>query len=97
VKEMLHLFQTHKIKNTKWKVAQDIVNSIESEWNVTIKYVQREHLITFSGLDRVENHNDPSDRLIIAQAICEKIPLISSDGKFGHYRKQNLQFVFNKK
>ncbi|GAP73149.1 hypothetical protein SAMD00024442_620_1 [Candidatus Symbiothrix dinenymphae] len=97
VKEMIHLFQTGKIRHKRWKTAQDIVDSIEKEWNMAIKYVQREHLVTFSGLDRVENHNDPSDRLIIAQAICEKIPLISSDGKFHHYRKQNLQFVFNKK
>ncbi|GHT56244.1 hypothetical protein AGMMS49982_22970 [Bacteroidia bacterium] len=97
VKEMIHLFQTGKVIVKKWKTAQDIVDSIEKEWNMAIKYVQREHLVTFSGLDRVENHNDPSDRLIIAQAICEKIPLISSDSKFHHYRKQNLQFVFNKK
>ncbi|GHT53881.1 twitching motility protein PilT [Bacteroidia bacterium] len=97
VKELIHLFQANKIKNTKWKVAQDIVDTIENEWNITIKYVQREHLITFSTLARVEKHNDPSDRLIIAQAICEKIPLISSDGKFRHYRKQNLQLVFNEK
>ncbi|GHT22812.1 twitching motility protein PilT [Bacteroidia bacterium] len=97
VKEMIHLFQTGKVIVKKWKTAQDIVDSIEKEWNMAIKYVQREHLVAFSGLARVENHNDPSDRLIIAQAICEKIPLISSDGKFVHYRKQDLQFVFNKK
>ncbi len=97
VKELIHLFQASKIKHKKWKVAQDIVDAIENEWNITIKYVRREHLITFSKLVRVEKHNDPSDRLIIAQAICEKNPLISSDGKFRHYRKQNLQFVFNDK
>ncbi|GHT51191.1 twitching motility protein PilT [Bacteroidia bacterium] len=95
VKELLHLFQAGKIGSKTWKNAKDIVGSIENEWNITIKYVQREHLVTFSTLDRVEKHNDPSDRLIIAQAICEKIPLISSDGKFRHYRKQNLQFIFN--
>ncbi|GHT22740.1 twitching motility protein PilT [Bacteroidia bacterium] len=97
VKELLHLFQAGKIGYKIWKNAYDIVNAIENDWNITIKYVQREHLVTFSNLDRVENHNDPSDRLIISQAICEKIPLISSDGKFVHYRKQNLQFVFNKR
>ncbi|GHT19013.1 twitching motility protein PilT [Bacteroidia bacterium] len=97
VKELLHLFQAGKIGSRTWKKACDIVDSIENDWNITIKYVRKEHLVTFSTLDRVENHNDPSDRLIIAQAICEKIPLISSDGKFVHYRKQNLQFVFNKR
>jgi PIN domain nuclease of toxin-antitoxin system len=97
VKELLHLFQTRKIGNRVWKNARDIVDSIENEWNITIKYVKKEHLVTFATLDKVANHNDPSDRLIIAQAITEKIPLISSDGKFEHYRKQNLQFIYNKK
>ena len=40
-------------------------------------------------------HNDPSDRLIIAQAIIEKIPIISSDKKFPEYRKQGLEFIPN--
>jgi PIN domain nuclease of toxin-antitoxin system len=93
----MHLFQTGKIKHKNWKAARDIVPTIENEYNIGIKYIQKEHLMTFAALGRVDNHNDPSDRLIIAQAITEKIPLISSDGKFRHYRKQNLQFVFNEK
>ncbi len=97
VKELIHLFQTEKIANRKWKVPEDIIEAIENEWNITIKYVQKEHLLTFASLNQVNNHNDPSDRLIIAQAITEKIPLISSDRKFEQYRKQNLQFIYNKK
>jgi PIN domain nuclease of toxin-antitoxin system len=97
VKELIHLFQTGKIMRKKWKTPEDIINSIENEWNISIKYVRREHLITLAALDRIENHNDPSDRLIIAQAITEKLPLISSDRKFEHYRKQKLQFIYNKK
>jgi PIN domain nuclease of toxin-antitoxin system len=97
VKEMIHLFQTRKVIVKKWKTAQDIIFAIEDDWNIGIKYIKREHLVTLAGLDRVENHNDPSDRLIIAQAITENIPLISSDRKFEHYRKQQLQFIYNKK
>jgi PIN domain nuclease of toxin-antitoxin system len=97
VKEVIHLFQTGRIKTQKWKNTQDIFNAIENESNFTIKYVKREHLLTLASLEVVENHNDPSDRLIIAQAITEKMPLISSDTKFEHYRKQQLNFVFNRK
>jgi len=61
-----------------------------------VKYVSKEHLRTFTKLDLVEDHNDPSDRLIIAQAITEKIPLISSDKKFPKYRKQGLDLIFNR-
>ncbi len=31
------------------------------------------------------HHRDPFDRLIIAQALAEKIPLISQDQIFDHY------------
>jgi PIN domain nuclease of toxin-antitoxin system len=96
VKELIHLFQTGKIKNRKWKTPNDIIDTIENEWNIIIKYIKKEHLLTLASLNRVNNHNDPNDRLIIAQAITEKLPLISSDRKFEHYRKQNLQFIYNK-
>ncbi|MDR2087452.1 MAG: PIN domain-containing protein, partial [Dysgonamonadaceae bacterium] len=66
VKEAIHLFQTGKVKKKSWKTASDIINSIENESGITIKYVTREHLLTFAALDRVERHNDPNDRLIIA-------------------------------
>ncbi|MDR3094502.1 MAG: type II toxin-antitoxin system VapC family toxin [Bacteroidales bacterium] len=95
VKEVIHLFQREKIKTKRWKRSADIFTSID-EWNITIKYVSKEHLQTFASLDSVENHNDPSDRLIIAQAITEKLPLISSDRKFEHYRRQKLNFIYNK-
>jgi PIN domain nuclease of toxin-antitoxin system len=91
------LFQTGKIKNRKWKNPDDIIDSIENEWNIIIKYIKKEHLLTLSALDLVKDHNDPSDRLIIAQAITENLPLISSERKFEYYRKQKLQFVYNKK
>ncbi|MDR1730107.1 MAG: type II toxin-antitoxin system VapC family toxin [Prevotellaceae bacterium] len=97
VKEVIHLFQTEKIKTKKWKTSLDILNSIENELGFTIDYVKNEHLRTYASLLRVENHIDPTDRLIIAQAITEKIPLIINDRKFEHYRRQKLQFIYNQK
>jgi PIN domain nuclease of toxin-antitoxin system len=44
----------------------------------------------------VEGHNDPSDRLIISQALTEKMPLISSDKKFPKYRKLGLDLISNR-
>jgi PIN domain nuclease of toxin-antitoxin system len=97
IKEAIHLFHTQRVKTNKWKVSRDIFNFIEKELGFVIKYVQKEHLITFASLDLVKDRNDPTDRLIISQAISEKIPLISSDRKFEHYRKQNLLFIYNRK
>jgi len=39
------------------------------------------------GIIVVNEHHDPSDRLIIAQAITERMPLIGSDTKFKKYKK----------
>ncbi|OAV63386.1 hypothetical protein Barb6_03775 [Bacteroidales bacterium Barb6] len=38
-----------------------------------------------------------NDHAIIAQAISDKIPLISSDTKFQYYTGQGLDFIFNKR
>jgi len=45
--------------------------------------IKREHLITLSTLDFF--HRDPFDRIIIAQAIAENMPVISSDKVFRQY------------
>ena len=38
----------------------------------------------------LQDHNDPSDHVIIAHAITNRIPLITDDGKFDFYRNQGL-------
>ena len=81
----------------KWKKAQDIFHTIEQELGVSISYIKKEHLLTMARLELAPKHNDPSDHLIIAQAITEKLPFISSDRKFEAYRNQRLNFVYNKK
>jgi hypothetical protein len=63
--------------------------------HMIINYIKKDHLLTFAGLAPVKEHNDPFDRMIIAQAITEKIPLISSDTKMKYYRKQSLDFIPN--
>ena len=45
--------------------------------------IEREHLMVLSTLDFI--HRDPFDRIIIAQAIAENIPLVSSDDVFKQY------------
>jgi PIN domain nuclease of toxin-antitoxin system len=45
--------------------------------------IKREHLIVLSTLELI--HRDPFDRIIIAQAIAENIPLVSSDDIFKQY------------
>ena len=72
-----------------------VFDFIENEMGIQVKYVAKEHLRTMAKLDKVDGHNDPNDRLIIAQAITEKIPLISSDRHFYKYEKMGLDFIPN--
>lgn len=52
--------------------------------------IECSHLITLTTLDFP--HRDPFDRIIIAQAITEKMQVISSDDSFGQYPVQWLWY-----
>jgi len=96
VEELMYLQQSGKINVKQWKSAKDIVSYIK-EFNIGIKYVAEEHLLTLADLPLFPDHKDQTDRIAIAQAITEKTPLISSDRKFHDYKRYGLNFVFNKR
>jgi PIN domain nuclease of toxin-antitoxin system len=93
IKEFIHLVQQNRIKLDIKKI-DDIFEYIDS-LGYTIKYIKKEHLKTLFNLPLEKTHNDPSDRLIISQAITEKIALISSDTEFPLYRKYELDLIEN--
>lgn len=47
-----------------------------------------EHTVELTSLEL--HHRDPFDRIIIAQALTEKLVLISKDGNFNKYNKLQL-------
>jgi PIN domain nuclease of toxin-antitoxin system len=96
IKEFIHLVQNGRIILKKDFRLLDVFDLIENTLGFNVKYVNKEHLRTFAKLKLVENHNDPNDRLIISQAITEKMPLISSDTKFPRYRKHGLDLIYNR-
>lgn len=95
IKEAIHLFKSKKI-SPKWTKASDIFNYIDN-LGIKISIIKKEHLLTYANLEYYKDHNDPSDQIIIAQAITEKLTLISSDSKFKFYVKNKLSFIFNQK
>jgi len=97
IQEIFMLMNDNKLGKNRWNKPTDVFDYIESVFYCTLKYVQKEHLLTFANIIPATGHNDPFDRMIIAQAIAERVPLISSDTKFHHYRKQKLEFIFNDK
>jgi len=98
IREFIVLVESNKVKPKKGmenRLTINLFEYIENELMLKIKYVTQEHLKAFSKIIPIDGHGDPADRLIIAQAITEKIPLISSDKKFPKYRKQGLDFIPN--
>lgn len=96
VMEFIYLLQSGKLNLGKRNrlTPENVWDEIESI-DVEIKSVTKKHLDTYATLPLSDQHRDPCDRLIIAQAISDKIALVSSDLKFGHYRKYGLNFVKN--
>lgn len=99
VQELIHLFQIGKIRLHKKGVHTDIEKF--SEWlanmYVDLIPVNKKHLQEFARLPLFADHRDPNDRLIVAQAISDRVPLISSDRKFDRYRRYGLDFVYNER
>jgi PIN domain nuclease of toxin-antitoxin system len=96
IKETMHLIRQKKIDIKQWKTPNDVWKSIK-EWNFVTDYVKEEHIRTLGNLVTAKDHKDPADHIIIAQAITNKMPIISSDGQFRHYKEQGLDLVFNNK
>ena len=99
VKELIVAYRNKGLGVKHWKNAKGIISAIENDFGINILPVTREHIITFSKLTINSNqgHKDPSDHIIISQAITERMPLISSDSRFPFYEKQGLTLIFNEK
>lgn len=64
------------------KTLPEIIAQMESDGINTLS-IEEEHLLTLLALPF--HHNDPFDRLLIAQAQTENLVLITDDSKFNSY------------
>lgn len=78
-----------------WKTSKDVLHTVIDDMGIKILPLREEVAYTYSQLQLNEaaNHYDPSDHIIISQAITEKIPIVSSDLKFPCYREQGLDLI----
>ena len=97
LKELVVLWNKKPHFRRWWKTPLIMLRSIEDISNFNILYLCKEHYETYARLqiNEMQQHNDPSDHLIISQAICNRIPLISADTKFPFYRNQGLELIEN--
>ena len=98
-KELVIAYINKGLLTKRWGKAEDMLNSIEDEYGIYIRPINREHIHTYArlSLNTRQDHRDPSDHVIISHAITEHMPLISSDTRFGYYRAQGLDFIYNKR
>jgi len=95
VREVLMLIKGGRISNMIGKSYEDIKEKMD-EYGIELRYITEAHIKAFSRLTPAPNHSDPTDLMIISQAIAENLPLISSDTKFPFYTKQGLHFIPNR-
>lgn len=99
VKELIVAYRNKGLCSKRWKTEMEMVDAIEEELYITILPLRKEHMQTYARMtiNEAQGHKDPSDHIIIAHAMTEKMPLISSDHRFEFYRAQGLDLIFNKK
>ena len=99
VRELIVGYRNKGLCSKRWKTAEAMVAAIENEFYVQILPVKKEHMETYARMEtnEAQGHKDPSDHIIIAHAITERMPLISSDTRFAFYRSQGLDLIFNEK
>lgn len=97
VHELVHLNQIGKFEPYKRVSVPSPPEVLAwlNEINIEVVTVSKRHIQCFSELPMQPEHRDPNDRLVIAQAIADRIPLVSSDRKFDWYKRHGLEFVFN--
>ena len=99
VRELIVGYRNKGLCSKRWKTVEAMVAAIENEFYVQILPVKKEHMETYARMEinEAQGHKDPSDHVIIAHAITEHLPLISSDTRFWFYRNQGLDLIFNEK
>ena len=67
----------------KLAVSEAVARQAVEDLDIRVLPYTFEHALRLFGLPL--HHSDPFDRQIIAQALAEKIPVVSPDQKFGFY------------
>lgn len=99
IRELIIQYNSGKLVSKFWESAEQMIDDIRNQYYIEILPLKEEHMRTYSRLrlNHAQDQNDPSDHVIIAHAITEHLPLISSDTKFEFYINQGLDLIFNKK
>lgn len=94
-RELVVHFNNKTLLSKHWQTAEQMLASIEQDYGIEFLPLRRDTAYTYAGLalNEAQDHHDPSDHIIIAHAITERLTLLSSDQKFTFYRSQGLDLL----
>ena len=97
LQELIIAFRNKGLLSKVWKTEAEMISFVLNDPSVEIDYTDINVIRTLAALhiNEEQDHKDPFDHIIIAQAISHKMTLISSDTKFPFYRKQGLKLIEN--
>ncbi|MBQ6748658.1 MAG: type II toxin-antitoxin system VapC family toxin [Paludibacteraceae bacterium] len=93
LRELIIHYNNKALLRKYWKTKTDMLRSITTQYGLQILPLAPDVMYTYGKMNLY--HNDPSDHVIIAQAIAMKMPLISDDNRFPDYRKEGLELIEN--
>ena len=94
-RELVVHFNNKTLLSKHWQTARQMLTSIEQDYCIEFLPLRRDTAFTYADLqlNEEQDHRDPSDHVIIAHAITERLTLLSSDQKFAFYRNQGLDLI----
>ena len=94
-RELVVHFNNKTLLSKHWQTAKQMLTSIEQDYGIEFLPLRRDTAFTYADLqlNEEQDHRDPSDHVIIAHAITERLTLLSSDQKFAFYRNQGLDLI----
>jgi len=97
LQELIIAFRTKGLLSNVWKSESEMVEFVLHDPSVVVDNID-EHVIRSLAeleINETQEHKDPYDHIIIAQAMSHRMTLVSSDTKFPFYCKQGLQLIKN--
>ncbi len=73
-------------------MGRESLTSLMADLKVTVLPFAERHALRLFDLPL--HHTDPFDRMIIATALCENLPLVGGDEKFPAYKTEGLSLIW---
>ena len=86
----------HKIKPDNMPVSEEVFVKLCEMTGFTCLLVKPEHVFRIKTLERpvaAPKHNDPFDRMLLAQAKCDNLTFITHDSLIPYYGEKCVMFV----